>query len=296
MESWIDQARAFSFSLLLHAVIAAVALIGLWWTHEARPVVMPGQIIEATLVGPSAAPKPSATRPRPTPPRPPVPAKPEPAKPDPATAPPPPPPPKQDQVDQQRVTAMADQKAEEHKREQEAKERQRQIELDQERKETERQKELDAIRKQREAADQRTKLEQEKLAQLRDRQDADRKKAEQDQLARQMEHEAREAQTGAGGQDDDLRARYAAAIQVAVTRAWHRPESVAPGLRCTLRIVQIPGGDVLSVSVVAPCNADGAARNSIEQAVLRAAPLPYAGYEQVFTREVNFNFRFDGQG
>jgi colicin import membrane protein len=35
---------------------------------------------------------------------------------------------------------------------------------------------------------------------------------------------------------------------------------------------------------------------SIEQAVMRAAPLPYRGFESVFSREITFNFKYDGQG
>ena len=32
-----------------------------------------------------------------------------------------------------------------------------------------------------------------------------------------------------------------------------------------------------------------------EAAVRRAAPLPYQGFEDVFAREVTFNFKYDGQ-
>ncbi len=310
MESTSDKARALLFSLLLHALIVLAALIGVFWTRETRPVVMPGPIIEATLVGPTAAPKPSATRAKPAPPKPqskpepPTPAEPvappptpEPPAPKPTPKPPepPPPPPKQDTVDQERVAALAAEKAEQQKKEQEAKQRQRQIELEQEKQEAARQKELEEIRKKRADAARKTQLEKEKLAQLQDRQAAaDRQKAEQDKLAQQAEQEAKEAQTGANGQDDDLRARYSAALQAAVVRAWNRPESTQMGLRCALRIVQIPGGDVLSVSVASPCNADGATRNSIEQAVMRAAPLPYEGYKDVFERDITFIFRYDG--
>jgi colicin import membrane protein len=109
-----------------------------------------------------------------------------------------------------------------------------------------------------------------------------------------VEHEADQAQTGAGGQDNDLAARYAAAIQSAVTNNWNRPDSASPGLRCSLSIVQIPGGDVISVTPMPPCNADQATRNSIEQAVRKASPLPYQGYEKVFQRSIRFNFKYDG--
>jgi colicin import membrane protein len=79
-----------------------------------------------------------------------------------------------------------------------------------------------------------------------------------------------------------------------VTNNWNRPDSAAPGLRCALIITQIPGGDLLSVSVSSPCNADQVTRNSIESAVRKAAPLPYQGYEKVFRRSIRFTFTYDG--
>lgn len=317
MESFSDKARAVLYSLLLHGVLVFLVLVGLWWTSESKPVVMPGPIIEATLVGPTAAPKPQSrtTKPTPAPPKPvakpiekpvveeakPEPPKPQPAEPEKAAEPPPPP--KQDLIEQQRIAALAEKQAADAKKEQEAKQRREQILLDQEKKaeeekkaEAKRQKELDDVRKQLAAAEKKKNLEREKLKQLQDRNLATQQKADQDRMSELVEQEAKQAMTGANGQDNDLRARYAAAIQVAVTQNWNRPESVPAGLRCALRIVQIPGGDVISVNVVSPCNADAAARNSIEQAVMRAAPLPFQGYEKVFTREINFNFKYDGQG
>ena len=43
-----------------------------------------------------------------------------------------------------------------------------------------------------------------------------------------------------------------------------------------------------------PCNADDLTRRSIEAAVLRAQPLPYQGYEPVFSRNIVFTFHYDG--
>ncbi|MCB1576600.1 MAG: TonB C-terminal domain-containing protein [Xanthomonadales bacterium] len=209
---------------------------------------------------------------------------------------PPPEPPKQDLIEQQRVAALAEQKADQLKKEQEEKRRREQILLEQEKQEAERQKQLEDVRKQLALAEKKKNLEKERLKQLQDRRLAEQENAEKERMQELLDEEARQAQTGAGGQDNDLTARYAAAIQAAVTQNWNRPESVPPGLRCTLRIVQIPGGDVISANVTSPCNADPAARVSIEQAVMRAAPLPYRGYEKVFSREITFNFKYDGQG
>lgn len=305
MESFGDKARAFGFALGLHLLVLLSLLFGLWWTQTTKPTVMPGPVIEATLIGPTAAPKSGARKP--TPPK----AAPQPPKPEPPAAQPEPPKPdppapkpqketpaevqKQDLVDQQKIAAIADQKAEEQKKEQEEKQRQRQVLLDEQEKQKklkeEAQKQLTEIKKQREAAEKSLKLEKQRLAQLEDRNQRD---AQNQQAQPEAEHEAAEATTGAGGQDNDLAARYAAAIQAAVTQSWNRPDSASAGLRCSLNIVQIPGGDVISVTVGSPCNADQPTRNSIEQAVMKAAPLPYQGYEKVFQRAVKLNFRYDG--
>jgi colicin import membrane protein len=297
-ESFADKARAVLYALLLHGLLVGMIALGLLWTTATRTVVMPGPVIEASLVGPTSAPKPASrksrsqpARPKPTPPPPKV----EEPKPKPDTVAPPEPP-KQDPIEQQRVAALAEQKADEAKKLQEEKRRREQILLEQEKQEAERQKQLDEVRKQLAEAAKRKNLEKERLKQLQDKRLADQLDAEKQRQNDLVEQESKQAQTGAGGQDNDLTARYAAAIQAAVTQNWNRPESIPAGLRCTLLIVQIPGGDVISANVTSPCNADAAARMSIEQAVLRAAPLPYRGYEKVFSREIRLNFKYDGQG
>ena len=306
MESFADKARAFGFAFGLHVVVFLALLMGLWWTNENKPVVMPGPVIEATLIGPTTAPKARSGAAKPTPPAPtpPPPPKPEPPKPETAPTPEPPAPKpqketpapvvKQDQIDQEKIAAVAEQKAEQQKQEQEEKQRQRQVLLDEQEKQQkikeEKQKQLADIRKEREAAEKAVKLEREKLKQLSDIQN---KPAEQQQQP-EAEQEAKVATTGANGQDNDLAARYSAAIQAQVKQNWNRPDSASAGLRCSLNIVQIPGGDVISVSVGSPCNADLPTRNSIQQAIMKAAPLPYEGYQKVFQRTVTLNFRYDG--
>ena len=305
-ESFGDKLRAFALAIAVHLLCVLVALVGLWWTSESKPVIMPGPIIEATLIGPTAAPKrpnsapPSAAKPQPapTPPKPePQPPRPDVQKPQPQPEPPKPEPQKptevvkQDRVDQEKIAALAQQKAEEQRKEQEEKVRQQQIELQEEKERKlreEQQKQLADIKKQREAAEKKLNLEKQRLAQIEDR-----NAREATPAAPQAEHEAPQAQTGANGADDDLSARYAAAIQASVTNNWNRPDSASAGLHCRINVTQIPGGDVISVSIGSPCNADDVTRNSLEQAVKRA-PLPYQGYEKVFQRNITFNFRYDG--
>lgn len=305
IESFGDKLRALAFALALHLLCVLALLVGLWWNHETRPMIMSGPVIEATLIGPTAAPKAHSgvTKARPTPVKPtPEPAKPEPPKLEPPKPEPKPEPPKpaketpaevqrQDQIERERVAAIAEQKAEQEKKEQDEKHHQEQVLLEQEQKERklkeEQQKQLADIRKQREAAEKKLKLEKEKLAQLEDR---NQQKADQ-QAQPAAEHEAPQAQTGANGQDNNA---YIAAITAAVTQNWNRPDNAEVGLRCVLNITQIPGGDVISVAIGSPCNADPVTRNSIEQAVMKAAPLPYQGYEKVFERNIKFNFKYDG--
>jgi colicin import membrane protein len=312
MESFGDKLRAFGLALAVHALCILAMLIGLWWTTESRPVSVPGPVIEVDLIGPTAAPKSTAraTAAKPAPPKPeppkPEPPQPEPPKPEPPKPEPPKPPQeqtppptevqRQDQIERERIAALAVEKAEEEKREQEEKRRQEQVLLEdkQRRLEDKRKKQLADIRKQREAAEKTLKLEKEKLAQLQNQQRADQQKAERERSQAVAEREAEQAQTGAGGQDDDLAARYAAAIQSAVTNNWNRPDSASPGLTCVINIVQLPGGELMSATVGSPCNADPVTRNSIEQAVQKAAPLPYQGYEKVFRRSIKFNFKYDG--
>ena len=47
----------------------------------------------------------------------------------------------------------------------------------------------------------------------------------------------------------------------------------------------------MSAKVDSSCPYDDAGKRSIENAVLRAQPLPYKGFEKVFQREVTFTFR-----
>lgn len=100
-----------------------------------------------------------------------------------------------------------------------------------------------------------------------------------------------DASASGGGNDNALRGRYAAALRDAITSKWTRPESIASGAPCRLVIRQLAGGQVVDAQVGAPCSYDEAGRRSIEAAVLKAQPLPYAGFEKVFERTLILNFR-----
>jgi colicin import membrane protein len=290
IETFGDRARAFVLALVVHLLCIGVLFLGLWLVPPEKPVALTGPIIEAELVGAAAAPRPprATSRPKPAPPKPEPPKPPEPKPETPSE------PQRTDTIEREKIADMAQQQAEQALRAQEEKHRQEQVELREEQKreavERERMKQLEDIKRQREAAEKRRKLEQEKLAQLRDLD----KPVKNAKPVPEDVAPAEQARTGQAGQDTGLEAEYFAAIQNAVTQNWLRPDSTPPGLRCSLHIVQIPGGEVLSVEIRNPCNADAQTRASVEQAVKRAAPLPYKGYEKVFRRDFNFNFTYDG--
>ena len=150
---------------------------------------------------------------------------------------------------------------------------------------------LEDIKRQREAAEKTRKLEQQKLAQLDDLQKQQQKPV---RTPPQKLPEAERATTGTNGATNSLADQYGAAIINVVKQNWNRPDNAQPGLRCAIRVIQIPGGEVINATIVAPCNADLATQNSIVQAVTKAQPLPYKGYESVFQRDITFIFTYDG--
>jgi colicin import membrane protein len=155
--------------------------------------------------------------------------------------------------------------------------------------------ELENIRKQREAADKQRKLEAERLKQIEARRQNEaaeqRRQLEAAERKKQVEAEQREFRAG---QLATLSDKYQLAIQSVVTQNWLRPPTAQPGLKCTLKIVQIPGGEVISAAIAGKCNGDQATRRSIVAAVERVGILPYRGFENAFEREIDFIFIYDG--
>lgn len=180
---------------------------------------------------------------------------------------------RQEQAEQQRRLAV---QQEEDRQKRIATEAQQKAEADKKR--------LEEIRRQRAQASREAQLAEQKLRQLADA------RARQAASANQSQYSQPAAPAGNGGTDEDLRGRYAAAIQEAVLRQWTRPESVPVGTRCKVVIRQLPGGEVVSAEVQPGCAMDAAGQDSVERAVLKAQPLPYRGYESVFARTLTLNF------
>jgi colicin import membrane protein len=187
----------------------------------------------------------------------------------------------------------------EEKRKKDAQDRLAALRLERERKlKDERQKqerELEQIRKQAADAEKQRKLEAERLKQIESRKEdqaaEQRRKLEAAEQQRQVDAEARAFQAG---RQAELADDYEAAIRSQVTQNWLRPPTAQPGLECTLRIVQIPGGEVISAAISGLCNGDEATRRSIIAAVERTGTLPYRGFEDAFQRAIEFKFIYDG--
>lgn len=308
-ETRADNAQAVLLALGLHAFLFALMFIGLWWTR-APQVSAAGEPVSAELVDASdlsaamrralaKTPEPIA-EPTPEPASVPEDAAPLPQPiPEPSPQESPVPPQQQAQapviepspIEQEKVdrNAIA---AETAAREQEEKRRQEQIDL------TERKQQEEAERKYRLAEQQRDaelkKIQAERAKAARDAQLAEQKlKQIADARAAQASQQAAAGGSppaGNRGVDAGLLARYQAALQEAILRNWTRPDNVPLGQRCRITIKQLPGGEVIDAKVADSCPFDAAGRRSVEAAVLKAQPLPYAGFEPVFNRTLLLNF------
>jgi hypothetical protein len=90
---------------------------------------------------------------------------------------------------------------------------------------------------------------------------------------------------------DHLARRYATALMNKIEPEWIRPESVTPEQRCAVQVLQLPGGRVVDARIRPDCEYDAAGQRSVEAAVYRASPLPYAGFESVFSKQLTLNFQ-----
>lgn len=291
-ETRTDTRTAMLQALALHALLFALLFAGLRWPQHEAVAAAQGDPIEAELVAVSdlspsmqralqRAPQQQVRAPEPTPEPLPTPLPDEVPPPPPQAKALPPPVPEPAPTDREKVQRNADSPlVAKVPREQEEQRRQPdQAELDAKQQaelQRQKQKQIDEIRRQREqAARERTQAEMRAL-QLAD--------------ARNPAAASAPATPGNRGADPGLLAKYAAALQQAILRQWVRPETVPLGQRCRISIRQLQGGEVVDVAVSPACSYDAAGRQSVERAVLKASPLPYAGFETVFSRTIDLNF------
>jgi colicin import membrane protein len=184
-------------------------------------------------------------------------------------------------------------------------EEQRLADLQQQREEAERVQAEEAARlareREAEAQRQREEAERQRLA------EEQRQREEQERLAREAEEQRQRAESEAELQrvlaveDERRRAeqsgqldQYIRLIMNRITQNWIRPATAQPGLRCEVRVIQIPSGEIVAVDVrVDRCNGDVAVIRSIEAAVFKSSPLPLPPVPSLFDRTLNVIFAPD---
>ncbi len=99
------------------------------------------------------------------------------------------------------------------------------------------------------------------------------------------------AGSGAGKSRNSGQQKWLDAVGRAIEAKWVRPDDIPPGQTCPIHIRIIPGGEVIAVSVLPGCPYSDEARRSVEKAVRDASPLPFKGYEDVWSRDFTANFK-----
>src|SRR5271170_5400130 len=141
-------------------------------------------------------------------------------------------------------------------------------------------------------AEQATRAEEAKRAELAKQAEEAKRTAEakiklerEAELRRQLAEEEHQSAVEAS----PARAQYIARLASRIQNAWIKPPSARAGLDCIVNITQVPGGEVTSAHV-SQCNGDAAARQSIENAVYRASPLPAPPDPALFERNLVIHF------
>ena len=88
---------------------------------------------------------------------------------------------------------------------------------------------------------------------------------------------------------DAGRMEYIAQIKAKIERNWLRPPGAALGLKCVVRVSQIPGGEVVQVETETS-SGNVAFDRSVEDAVLRSSPLPTPKDPSLFDRSIRITF------
>ena len=263
-------------AVLLHIVIFASMIVAFDYS---RPTQFTPLAVTATLVEelPEPAPAAPVREPEPEPEPEPVIEEPEPE-------------PEPDNSEELRRLA------EEEKRRQDALLEQQRLE------ELKRQEEEARKQREREEAERRKREEEEKE---RQRQEAERKRQEDirrqreenERLRRELEAEQRAEELEVeerrlAARDSAEMAAYQFAIAQQVRRAWAVPASAGPETRCSVRVQQLPGGEVVGVNII-ECNGDDAVRRSVEAAIRRASPLPEPSNPDLFDRNLTLNLTLE---
>ena len=117
-----------------------------------------------------------------------------------------------------------------------------------------------------------------------------RREAEEAERQRQFDREIAEEEKRLEAMNSGALARYLYAIRQGIQRNWVRPPTATAGLECVVNVRQLPGGEVVGVTI-GQCNGDAAVQRSIEAAVFKASPLPEPENPALFDRNLRITFK-----
>ena len=263
-----------SMALLLHVVIFSSMIVAF---DYARPTQFTPLAVQATLVPemPEQEAPPPVVEPEPEPE--PVIEEPEPE-------------PEPDNSEELRK------QAEEEKRRQDALLEQQRLD------ELKKKEQADKKRKEREEAERKEREEEEKERQRveaerqrqediqRQREENERERREREAEQRQVELDAEERRFTARNSAE--MAVYQFAIAQRIRRNWAVPASAGPETKCSVRVTQLPGGEVVGVDIIS-CNGDAAVLRSVEAAIRRSSPLPKPADPDLFDRNLTLNLTLE---
>jgi colicin import membrane protein len=269
-----DRWVSIGLSVLLHGALLAALVYG-WLLFRQPPRPAPTLAIEGRVVDARAM----RGTPTPPPPQPPPPAT-APQTPPEAVGPPEPTPEELAQREQQRQ--QAEQAAAEARKAAEEKAAQEKAAADkaaQEKaaKEAAEKKAVEA----RAAAERQAKERAQRLAEAQEASEA------QADLKRSLA-----AEQATAARSGPALANWQSLISAKIKSNWFRPPTARSGIECTLYVTQVPGGEVTQVRI-GECNGDQAVRQSIEDAVYRASPLPPPPDPSLFDRNLKIDFKPD---
>lgn len=281
MAQRIDSFQSFFMAAILHVVLLGAMVAAFDFS---RQVPFTPMAVQATLVQevPDKAPPPKVEKtPDPIPEPIPDPV------PEPVVDEPEPEPDNSDELrreaeaEKRRLDALLEQERLDKIKEQEKEDREKK-----EREEAERKKN-EEIRKERERQEAERKREE----------DIQRQREENDRLRRELEAEQRdqeiedEARRLAAVNSPEMSA-YVHAVGQKIRRNWAVPASAGPETLCSVRVRQLPGGEVVGVTILS-CNGDDAVKRSVEAAIRRSSPLPEPSNRDLFDPNLRLNLTLD---
>ncbi|MDH5191927.1 MAG: cell envelope integrity protein TolA [Gammaproteobacteria bacterium] len=192
--------------------------------------------------------------------------------------------------EEQRIADLKKKRAEEEKK--------RKVEQEKAKKEAAR---LAKLKKEKAALEKKRKAEEKRLADLAaERKMEQERKQKAEEAAKQQAAEAalkaklaeedRQLKAAQTARLNSLREKYMISIRNKVRSKWIRPPGEKGNLSCKVGVQQIPGGEVVNVTVTS-CDGSESFKRSVELAVYKASPLPIPAVTDLFERDIEFTFR-----